>query len=114
MVRYKFHVKGTPRKHSGLGRVLIKHNKRDGAQESERVIIWKDRKTRCMATVWGHDEAEDVIKLDYDLRTKLALKEGDEVYLRIDRATFWGRLKWWLLVVWGTLETVVSIVSMWR
>ncbi len=112
MVRYKFQIKEMPPKQSGLGRVLIKYGKRDGAKESERVIITRNCKTRCIATVWGHEEADNVIKLDAELRTKLALKLGDEVYLRIERGTFWARLKWYGSVVLGLFETAISILSL--
>ncbi|GHB31276.1 hypothetical protein GCM10007094_19740 [Pseudovibrio japonicus] len=114
MAHHKFHVKVMPLKHSGSGRVMIKYNRRDGAQENERVIITKNKKARCTAVVWGHEEAEDVIKLDVDLLTKLDLNEGDEVYLWVDRASFRGRLKSYVYEGLWFLGELPGILLLWR
>ena len=114
MVRYKFQVKDMPLTHSGVDRVLNKHNMRDGAKENEKIIIKTSDRARCVATVWGHEEAECVIKMDAGLRSKLALDTGDEVYLAIQRVTFWGRLRWYGSMVLWFFETLIGIIGLSR
>jgi hypothetical protein len=93
-----FKVKPCPEKHTGQGRALINYRKRDGTKRFQIVRLMAPGGRVAYAAVVGHYDDDDIMKLDYDMRTALALKIDDEVPIEVKKCGLLGVLRWYLTV----------------
>lgn len=95
---HSFQVKKCPEKHAGEGRVLINYKKRNGARRFQVVRLMTEGGHTAYAAVVGHYENDDVIMMDYDLRTALNVKLGDRLTIEVKKCRILGLLRWYLTV----------------
>jgi hypothetical protein len=107
---HNFVVRKAPEKHTGNGRVLINYLRRDNARRFEVVHIVTPSGKQAFAAVIGHYDEPDMIKMDYDLRTTLGLKENEQTPLEITRCRLPGTI-WWYLTVRDPLIRVPAILA---
>lgn len=107
---HTFIVRKAPEKHTGNGRVLINYQLRDNARRFEVVRIVAPSGKQAFAAVIGHYDKPDVIKMDYDLRTTLGLKENEQTPLEITRCRLPGTI-WWYLTARDPLIRVPAILA---
>lgn len=93
-----FKVKLCPEKHAGQGRALINYQKRDGTKRFQIVRLMAPGGHFAYAAVIGHYDAEDVIKLDYDMRTALRIQVNEVVPIEVTRCGLYGVLRWYVSV----------------
>lgn len=95
---HSFEVKMCPEKHTGQGRALINYKKRDGTKRFQIVRLMAPRGRYAYATVVGHYDRDNVIKLDYDLRKTLGVDIGQEVEIEVKKCRLLGIIRWYLTV----------------
>ena len=109
---HEFRVTRAPEKHAGKGRVLINYKRRDNAKRFEVVRIVTPTGLHASAAVIGHYDDPTLIKMDYDLRDVLGLREEEVVRLEITKTGFIGTV-WWYLTVRDPLVRVPAILAVW-
>ncbi|WP_196774337.1 hypothetical protein [Rhodovulum sp. MB263] len=95
---HSFTVQKCPEKHTGQGRALINGKKRDGTKRFQIVRLTAPRGRCAYAAVVGHNDRENIIRLDYDLRKTLGVDLGQEVEIEVKKCVFLGILRWYLTV----------------
>ncbi|MER8762876.1 hypothetical protein [Mesorhizobium sp. M0968] len=112
------------------GRIRVHHSRRGGAERFEVVKVTPETGRPFLAVALGHRLSPADIRLDFDQRETLGVREGDSVKLRIDRVGLKGKLWWYLhhgdpaihvpawLAFWsvllGGLGLILSLVSLFR
>ncbi|WP_037546516.1 hypothetical protein [Stappia stellulata] len=107
----KFKIRRMFKEHVGLGRTAINYKFRNGTNRFEIVRISKCDGCKILASVIGHDLAENVICLDIDLRRALKVEPGDELELTVKKADLFDTI-WWYLTVRDPRVRISAVLAL--
>jgi hypothetical protein len=92
---FSFQVKKAPLEDIGKDRVRLHWKRRLGLRRFV-VLLLKNDAGEALVSALGHEDAEDIIQMDIDLRSKLALSLGSNANISIARASWVQELRWYL------------------
>lgn len=108
---YKFKVAKAPIDDIGRDRVRL-HWKRRLGKRRFVILRLEHEGASALVSALGHDEAEEIIQVDIDLRYKLKLTLERSVDIKVSLAT-WRQQLWWYLNATDPAVRIPAWLGIW-
>lgn len=96
--RHAFRIAKLDFHQRGMGRAAMKYWRRNGADRFDVVRISRGDGKFVLAAVIGHEKADDILQLDYDLRRRLSVNVDECVELCVEKLGWLGTICWYVTV----------------
>ncbi|MRX33202.1 hypothetical protein [Aminobacter sp. MDW-2] len=112
MSTYNFVVKKAQADDAGRGRVRIHYKRRGGAPRYSVMRLTSANRVQTLVSALGHDEGEEEIWMDFDLRNRFGVKADDKIEITVSSAGPLDKL-WWYLSAADPAVRIPAWLALW-